>query len=115
VASGIEAPTGEIPPEILRFSIRINPKAAGSQLPVARSWAAIAERSLPLGFHPLFYPLLSRLSLAFSWTLLAKSSSLNASLLFLSSFHHLPKVTFSDNRQLTPNHIWHVYIAGMIF
>ena len=34
---------------------------------------------------------------------------------FLSSFHHLPKVTFSDNTPLTRNHIWPVYSLRMIF
>jgi hypothetical protein len=34
---------------------------------------------------------------------------------FLSSFHHLPKVTFSDTKPLTPNHIWPIYSLSMIF
>ena len=32
-----------------------------------------------------------------------------APLPFLSSFHHLPKVTFRDNTPLTTNHIWRLY------
>ncbi|MGA9985613.1 MAG: hypothetical protein WBP95_19225, partial [Acidobacteriaceae bacterium] len=37
------------------------------------------------------------------------------SLFFLSSIHHLPKVTFGDNTPLTANHIWRVYSLNVIF